>query len=117
MVAPLINLKIGAAGQRDLNFDQDFPVIDAGDGNFLNLHILFSVEDGSCHLSIHRLFPPKALPGWMTIFIESGWGWAASFRASTLRERENRWLISRSKSISRFITNCTDSSCNSTEAL
>src|SRR2546425_1120834 len=49
--------------------------------------------------------------------MECAWGWAARFKASTALGRAKRWLIKGSKSSSWFITNRTDSSCSSTEAL
>src|SRR5438067_3763697 len=49
--------------------------------------------------------------------MECAWGWAARFKASTALGRGKRWLIKGSKSSSWFITNRTDSSCSSTEAL
>src|SRR5436190_18654487 len=117
MIATLVDLQVGSAGQGDLHFDQHFPVAYPGNRYFFNLHVLFAIEDRCCHLTVHARLPSPEPPGCITIFIESGWGWAARLRASTLRDNENRWLINRFRSISRFITNRTESSCNSTEAL
>src|SRR5438552_14407888 len=51
MIAALINFQIGAAGQRDLHFDQHFSLANAGDGHPFNFHVLFAVEDSCRHLS------------------------------------------------------------------
>ena len=53
VISPLIHLEISAAGQRDLDFDEDFAILDEGNGNFFNFDVLFTVEDGCCHLSVH----------------------------------------------------------------
>jgi hypothetical protein len=45
----------------------------------LDLHVLFAVEDGGCHFPRqHYILSSQAWPGLITIFIESGWGFAAS---------------------------------------
>src|SRR6266852_8486226 len=117
VIAPLIHLQIRAASEGHVDLHQNFAVTHAWDRHFFNLDVFFAVKDGSRHLAIHSWCPSHALPGWMTIFIESGPGWAARFSASTPLCSGKRWLISRSRSISRFMTNRTDSSCNSTDAL
>src|SRR6266403_341118 len=117
VIAPLVHLQIRAAGEGHMDFHQNFAVAHARDRYSFNLDVFFAVEDGSRHLAIHSWCPSPALPGWMTIFIESGRGWAARFSASTPLCSGKRWLISRSRSISRFMTNRTDSSCRSTDAL
>ena len=53
VVSALIDLQVGATSQRDLHLDQDFPCLNVGDGDFFNFHVLFTVEDGCCHLSVH----------------------------------------------------------------
>jgi hypothetical protein len=53
MISALVNLEIGTAGQRDLDLDQNLAVADPGDGYSLNFHILFTVEDSCCHMSVH----------------------------------------------------------------
>ncbi len=52
VVAALIDLEVGAASQCDLHLDQYLAILDVGDGNLLNFHVLFTVEDGCCHLSV-----------------------------------------------------------------
>ena len=59
VVSALVNLEIGAAGQRDLHFDQNFALADARDGYSFNLQIFFAVQDGSCHFSVHCLLPSQ----------------------------------------------------------
>ena len=56
VIAALVDLEVSAAGERDLDFDQDFALFHAGDGNFFDLQIFFAVEDGSRHFSIHFEF-------------------------------------------------------------
>ena len=62
MISPLVDLEIGAAGQGHLHLDQHFPVPHPRDGYFLNLYVLFTVEDSGRHLSVHVLtsFPRAA---------------------------------------------------------
>src|SRR5216684_2430677 len=117
MIAALIHLQVRAAGKRHVDLHQNFAVTHAWDRHPFNLDVFFAVKNGRRHLAIHSWCPSHALPGWMTIFIESGPGWAARFSASTPLCSGKRWLMSRSRSISRFMTNRTDSSCNSTDAL
>ena len=63
MIATLVDLQIGTAGQRDLHFDQHFTIANPRDGHSFNLHVLFAIEDGRCHLSVHVLLPSHELPG------------------------------------------------------
>jgi hypothetical protein len=53
VVAALINLEIGAAGESDLYFDEDLSLLDARDGHTFNLEIFFAVQDGGGHFSVH----------------------------------------------------------------
>ena len=63
VIAALVDLQVGAAGQGDLHFDQYFPIAHARDGHSFNLYVLFAIEDGSCHLSVHARIPSHELPG------------------------------------------------------
>src|SRR5581483_3903167 len=117
VIAALIHLEVSTAGERHLHFDKHFAIAHSGDGNLFDFYVLFSVEDRCRHLSVHLACPSHALPGCMTTFNESGFGWAATRNASTLCCKGKRCVMSRSKSISRLKTNWTDSSCRSTEAL
>src|SRR5256885_1581297 len=63
VVATLIDLQVGSAGQRDLHFDQYFPVTYAGNRHFFNLQILFAIEDCCCHLTVHARLPSPEPPG------------------------------------------------------
>ncbi len=63
VIATLVDLQVGAAGQGDLHFDQYFPVAYPRDGHFFNLYVLFAIEDGRCHLSVHARLPSHELPG------------------------------------------------------
>src|SRR5579864_1687125 len=53
VIPALIDLEIGAAGERDLDFDEELAIAHVGDGNLLDLHVLFAVEDGCGHLASH----------------------------------------------------------------
>jgi hypothetical protein len=53
VVSALIDLEIGAAGERDLDFDEKLAIAYVRDGNLLNLHVLFAIEDGCGHFSSH----------------------------------------------------------------
>ena len=100
VVSALVDLQIRATGERDVNLDENFAVANAWNGNLLDLDILFSVEDCRRHLSVHSQIPSLTLPGWIAIFIVSGFGWAAKFNASTACWSGNLWLYSEAKSIS-----------------
>src|SRR5581483_3185962 len=50
VVAALVDLQVGAAGEGNFDFDQDLAVFDARNGDALNLYVLFTVEDGCGHL-------------------------------------------------------------------
>ena len=68
VVAALIDLEIGAAGESDLDFDQHFALFHARDGHSFNLEIFFAVQDGGRHFSVHCLLPSQdsrfqVLPG------------------------------------------------------
>ena len=63
MVAPLVNLQVGAAGERDLHLDQDFAFPHPGNGYLFNLDVFFAVQDGSGHFSVHCESPSHVLPG------------------------------------------------------
>ena len=63
VIAALVDLQVGAAGQCDLHFDQYFPIANPRDGHSFNLHVLFAIEDGGCHLSVHARLPSHELPG------------------------------------------------------
>jgi hypothetical protein len=43
VIAALIYLEIGAAGESDLHFDEDLSLFDARDGHSFNLEIFFAV--------------------------------------------------------------------------
>src|SRR6185369_2709965 len=117
VISALIDLEIGTTGQCDVDLDKDLAIANTWNRNLLDLNVLFTVEDCSCHLSVHSAIPSLTPPGWIAIFIVSGFGWAANFNASTACASGNRWLYKEAKSISRLKTNRTDSSCRSTEAL
>ena len=57
VVAALVHLKIGAAGQGNLNFDQNLAFSHARDRYFFNLEVFFAVQDGSGHFSVHCWLP------------------------------------------------------------
>src|SRR5262249_15293662 len=114
MIAALVNFEIGPAGEGNLHFHQDLAILESRDGHPLNFHVLFAIEDGCCHFPVHASL---RLPGWITIFIESVCGFAASRNASTALTKGKRWLMRRSNATSCPITNRTDSSCRSTDAL
>ena len=59
VVAALIHLQVGTAGERDLNFDQHLALFDARDRHSFNLEIFFAVQDGGGHFSIHCWFPSQ----------------------------------------------------------
>ena len=61
VIAALVHLQIGAAGQRHLHFNQHLAVFDARDGYSFNLEIFFAVQHGSRHFSIHCGVPSPAL--------------------------------------------------------
>ena len=63
MISTLIHLEIGAAGQCHLHLDEYFAFTDGRNRYPLDLHVLFAVEDGGCHLSVHSLIPSHVLPG------------------------------------------------------
>jgi hypothetical protein len=63
MVAALVHLKISAAGQGNLNFDQNLAFSHARDRYFLNLEVFFAVQDGCGHFSVHCWLPSQRLPG------------------------------------------------------
>src|SRR6516165_8114068 len=62
MVATLVHLQIGTAGQSYLHLDQHFPFVQLRDRHLLNLHVLFAVEDGCCHVSVHSMNPSMRCP-------------------------------------------------------
>jgi hypothetical protein len=53
MVSPLIDLQVCATRKRYLYFDQDLALAYAGDGYLFNFDVLFTVEDGCGHASVH----------------------------------------------------------------
>ena len=57
MIAALVDLEIGTAGQGDLDLDENLAVSDARDGNFFDFEIFFAVQDGGGHFSIHCVLP------------------------------------------------------------
>jgi hypothetical protein len=59
VIAALVHLEIGSAGEGDLNFDENFPLIDPGDGHSFNFDIFFAVQDGGGHFSVHLLIPSQ----------------------------------------------------------
>ena len=65
-------LQVRAASQSHLNLNQHFPICNTGNRHFFDLDVFLAVENGSGHFSIHDATPSHALPGWMTIFMESG---------------------------------------------
>src|SRR4029077_17062637 len=46
VIAALVHLEVGAAGQGDLNFDENLAIADAWDGYFFDLEVFFAVQDG-----------------------------------------------------------------------
>ena len=62
VIAALVDLKIGTAGQCDLHLDQHFPIANSRDGYSFNLYVLFAIEDSRCHLSVHARFLPTSCP-------------------------------------------------------
>ncbi len=74
MVATLVHLKIGAAGQGDLYFDQNLAVSHARDGYFFDLEVFLAVQDGGGHFSVHGFLPVAAYvrgqsPGYIAFLI------------------------------------------------
>ncbi len=63
VVAALVDLQIGAAGERDLDFDQNLAITNARDWYFFDLQIFFAVQDGSGHFSVHCGFLPNYYSG------------------------------------------------------
>ncbi len=63
MVAALEHLEISAAGQGDLDLDQNLAVTHARDGDFFDLQVFFAVQDGSGHFSVHCGLPSSYLRG------------------------------------------------------
>ena len=63
MISALVDLKIGAAGERHLHLDEYFTFTDGRNRDLLNLYVLFTVEDSGCHVSIHSASPSHMLPG------------------------------------------------------
>ena len=57
VIAALVNLEIGAAGEGNLNLDENLAVSDARDGNLFDFEVFFAVQDGGGHFSIHCEFP------------------------------------------------------------
>ena len=53
VVAALINLEIGAAGEGDLYFDENLTLLDSRDRYSFNFEIFFAVQDGGGHFSVH----------------------------------------------------------------
>src|SRR4051794_10864258 len=116
MIPTLINLQVRSACQRNLNLDQNFTLCHSRNRHFLNLHVLFAVEDGCCHMSVHyESF--HSLPHRITSFMVSRWGCAATLRPSTASARGKRCVTSPARSAARLNTQFVDSCCRSTEAL
>ena len=63
MVAALVDLQVGAAGQRHLDLDQDLAFAHARNRDLFDLDVLFAIEDRRRHFSVHFEFPSQALPG------------------------------------------------------
>src|SRR5699024_5312486 len=72
VVTALIDHEVRAASEGNVDLDQDLDVTDTRDRYRFDLDVLFSVEDSSCHMSVHSDIPSQTLPGWMAIFIVSG---------------------------------------------
>ncbi len=73
VIAALIDLQIGTAGQGHLHLDQHFPFVQRGDRHPFDFDVLFTVEDRRCHLSVHSTGPsircpaesrPSSSPAW-----------------------------------------------------
>ena len=60
VVSALINFQIGSASQCYLYLHQYFTLTHARDRDFFDFHVLFTVEDGSGHLSVHLNSFPRA---------------------------------------------------------
>src|SRR6185369_4337022 len=76
MIAALVHLQVGAAGKGYRHLHQNFAISHPRNWYPFNLYVLFAIEDGGCHLSVHYLSFHE-LPGCITSFIVFGWGWAA----------------------------------------
>ena len=68
VVATLIHLEVGAAGESDLDFDEYFTLFHAGNRHSFNLEIFFAVQDGGRHFSVQCELPSqdsrfRVLPG------------------------------------------------------
>ena len=53
VIAALIHLQIGAAGERHVDLDQNFALTHTRDRHSFNLDVFFAVEDGGRHLAVH----------------------------------------------------------------
>src|SRR5207302_1617014 len=53
MISALVHLEVCATSERHLHFDQDLSVLNMRNRNPLNFYVLFAIEDGCCHLSVH----------------------------------------------------------------
>src|SRR5487761_1812921 len=100
MITAKINLKIGSARERSFNAHYNLPCRGLRHGKVLDPKIFFAVKDSGIHLSFHITIFPELTPiriapafiqltssqlqeGWMTIFIESGFGSEANCIASS----------------------------------
>ena len=63
MVAALVDLQVGAAGQRHLYLDQHFALFQLGDRHLLDFDVLFAVEDRRRHVVRSRYLSFHKLPG------------------------------------------------------
>ena len=63
VVSAPVHFDVGTAGECDLHLDEDLTVVEAGNRHSFDLHVLFAIEDGSCHLFVHDELPSQALPG------------------------------------------------------
>ena len=55
VVSTLEDFEVSAVSECDFHFDQHFSLTYARDRHLLDLHVLFAVEDGGCHLSVQFL--------------------------------------------------------------
>src|SRR5581483_3346695 len=62
VISALVNLQVGAAGERNLYLDQHLAGIHPRDGHSFNLHVLLAIEDGCCHLSVHARLSFRTQP-------------------------------------------------------
>src|SRR5581483_11816987 len=62
VISALVDLEVRAAGEGDLNLNKNLTLADTRDGYLFNLYVLFTVEDGCRHMSVHANSLPSGCP-------------------------------------------------------